>query len=84
MIHCGLLNVQKVSDPGNPLAVNCQNLRSGVISRGVIGCLWSFVLPKHWLQVVVWTECHEANLSTNTLSLIMLLKAYKKSVSTGL
>lgn len=84
MIHLSPLSIQKASDPANPLAVNLQKLRREVISRGVIGCLWSFVLPKHRLQVIVWTECHEADLSTNTLSLLMLLKAYKKSDSTAL
>lgn len=84
MIHWSPLNIQKASDPGNPLAINHWKLRKGVISRGVIGCLWSFVLPKRRLQIVIWTECHAANISTNTLSLIMLLKTYRKSDSTGL
>lgn len=52
--HWSPLNIKETSKPGNPLAVNDQKLRRGVVSRGVVACLWSFVLPKYQLQVIVW------------------------------
>lgn len=69
--HWSPLNIKETSKPGSPLPVNDLKLRREVISWVVVGCLWSFVLPKHQLQVPVWIECHEANLLTN-MRLVLL------------
>lgn len=75
--HWSPLNIKETSKPGNPLAVNDLKPRKGVVSRGVVGCLWNFLLPKQQLQVTLWIECQEENLSAN-MRLVLPPQAFKK------